>query len=480
MKDDTSRHKGSIGVWKVQSGRSRLQRRVLADGFVGEYPYAGVVVVAEALAPDDDPSPEIAVSTVRDVFAESVAFGIEEALLDAFHEASDTIRRNGHAGCSAAAVAFAGTHAWFVSTGACRILKMEPDSMTVLAADGTTAESSGIGRDHPEYPKSVRELHHWLGGPKDTFVSGHTRIGPDAVVTAATPGVWMHLRDNVSVRKKSCRNLEAWLETLLRETRVAYRRQGGAMAAAGCVSGGRPSLALILPLAAVLLLVILGILLASGVFESKGSQPGETDLFDTSEPVPDTVMPLPLDSVSRSFWGAEAWRSLLADSGSGLPDLSGRLPLETVLVGGEPAAFPADTFLLTHNSNPSPDWENFRPGIYPLAGDTAALHLAELLSSRNPNLPVIPLSTIVVVRENGVADAARWLRELNPADASRIGVVVETRSSVAGGAQWIRNYPVFVNGNRDHQDLPGVFLGDSLPGMPVFRSHAGYCLVFVP
>jgi hypothetical protein len=84
------------------------------------------------------------------------------------------------------------------------------------------------------------------------------------------------------------------------------------------------------------------------------------------------------------------------------------------------------------------------------------------------------------VRENGVAQAAAWLSGLPPEEASETGVIVETQSSVAGGAGWIRNYPVFANGDRVAMSAsPGGFEGDSLPGIPLLRNPLSYRLIIV-
>ncbi len=479
MNNGSTAQPSCTGAWKVQPGRSRLQRRICADGYVGEYPYAGVVVVAEGLEPDEDPSAEIAVNTVRDVFAEGVAYGIEEALADAFREAADIIRRDGLAGCSAAAVAYCGTHAWFVSTGACRVVKIEPESAAVLAADDSEAASSGMGRDHPEYSRKVRELSRWLGSDRNVFETGHSRIGPDSLILAATPGVWMHMKDGGLARRGAGKNLEGWLNGTIRETRTAYRRQGGAAAAACCnaCAGERVS---VLPFVGVTAMIILGILLATGVFDSGGSSGEAHSIFNAGDtPVREVVMPLETDSSSR-FWSYSRLSELAADSAEAQPDLSASLPLAGVLAGGETASFSPDTFALAGNPNPDMRWENYQPGIYPLAGDTAAVFLAEILWEKYPELPVIPLSTIITVREADVASVSPWLRDLEPGSAAGVGVVVETGSSVAGGASWIRNYPVFVNGNRSNQSLAGGFLGDSVPGLPLGGNDSCYRILIIP
>lgn len=479
MSNGNTAQPACAGAWKVQPGRSRLQRRICSDGYVGDYPYAGVVVVAEGLEPDDDPSAEIAVNTVRDVFAEGVAYGIEEALADAFREAADIIRRGGFAGCSAAAVAFCGTHAWFVSTGTCRVIKIEPESAAVLAMDESSAAASGTGRDHPEYSRKVRELSRWLGSGREELSAGHTRIRPDSLILAATPGVWMHMKDGSVSRRGVGRNLDAWVAGMVREARTAYRRQGGAAAAACCSTSGGGRIP-VLPFVAVAAMVVLGVLLAAGVFDSRNPSE-ETDTFfsGADSTVQEVVMPLETDSSSR-FWSYSRLSALAADPAGAPPDLSAYLPVAGVLAGGDSTAFSPDTFALAGNLNPDLQWENFRPGIYPLAGDTGAVFLAESLRERYPELPVIPLSTIITVREAEVAAMSPWLRNLEPGSASGVGVVVETGSSVAGGASWIRNYPVFINGNRANQGLGGGFLGDSVPGIPTGRNESCYRILIIP
>lgn len=450
-----------------------------SDGYLGEFPYAGVVVAAEGLNPDDDPSAEIAVNTVRDVFAEGVAYGIEEALADALREAADIIRRNGHGGCSVAAVAFCGTHAWFAATGTCRILKHDEETVSILASDCSEAESSGIGRDHPEYSRRIRDLSHWLGGEGNHIITGHTRINPDTVVMAATPGVWMHFREG-ALKRGTGKNIEGWLTALVRESRVAYRRQGGAVAVASCHSGGGARIP-ILPFVAVSVMVVLGVLLAAGVFDSrKPPEGGEGNLFSPPDSATEVVMPLQQDSSSSRFWSYTNIRDMVRDSTGAVPDISSSIPLGAVLAGGDSTLFSPDTFALAVNRSPDMQWENFAPGIYPLAGDTAAVFLAEVLHTRNPGLSVIPLATIVTVREEWVTEAAAWLRILPAAQAAEIGVVVETTSSVAGGAQWIRSFPVFINGNRENHTLPGGFLGDSIPGIPSVRNGSCYRLLIIP
>ncbi len=155
--------------------------------------------------------------------------------------------------------------------------------------------------------------------------------------------------------------------------------------------------------------------------------------------------------------------------------------MQIVQIGGITPTLNPDTFAVSYNSEPDIQWENYSPGIYAIESDTASFVLAELIHSSYPDLEVILLDRIITVRETGVAESARWLSSLSPDSAIRTGVIVETRSSVAGGADWIRNYPVFANGNRDERaGEAGGFSGDSLVGLPSLRTTRCYRLIVIP
>jgi len=118
-----------------------------ADGFRGDYPYAGVTVVAENRIPEDNSSALIAVETVRDVFAEGVAFGVEDALRDSLLEAAGIICDKKLSGCSAAAIAFSGTHLWYSIAGNCRLYKIDSD---LVNEDNCTLRTSHSSCELPE------------------------------------------------------------------------------------------------------------------------------------------------------------------------------------------------------------------------------------------------------------------------------------------------------------------------------------------
>lgn len=482
----------SAAVWLVQPGRSRVQRAAAADGFRTEYPYAGVVIVAENLSTDDDSSASIAVETVRDVFAEGVAFGVEDALSDSFEEASELIREKGLEGCSSAAIAFSATHVWYALAGNCRIYRIDSDGVRCIVHDQSLASRMNLQQDHPDYRKKIRDMDWWLGsGSRGKPVCGHTRLRRDTTYLVMTSSSWIQFEhiSPILTRKGTRRTLQGWLTSLARDLKLAYRRQGGALAAvsgARASSGGTVSWKALGTAAASLALA--AFLVFGNPLDCQDDSGERSDLFSTDTAPEEIVQPLSSDTLIQEDAADESGGilSILADSMETdtleaiLPDITGDLPLQTVFIGEAPDSLPADSFALSLNGEPDIQWENFSPGIYAISGDPASQILADRVSGLFPELQVFQLRRIVTVRESGVAESARWLSSLSADSASTTGVIVETRSSVAGGASWIRNYPVFANGDRERRSSePGGFYGDSLPGVPLLRSPSGYRLIVV-
>jgi len=482
----------SGAVWHVQPGRSRVQRKTVADGFRTEYPYAGVVVVSENLSPDEDSSASIAVETIRDVFAEGVAFGVEDALSESFEEASDLIREKKLGGCSAAAIAFSATHIWYALAGNCRIYRIDSDGVRCIVKDRSRASEMNMQPDHPDYIKTIRNMDWWLGAPSEGKpVCGHTRLRRDTTYLAMTSSSWIQFEHISPIlnRKGIRRTLNGWLTSLSRDLKLAYRRQGGALAAvsgARVRSGGAISWKSIGIAAASLLLA--GYLVFGNPFTCNDQTSLRSDLFSGDTVPEEIVQPIMADSTADDAETATdvSILSMFADSMSSdssetlLPDISDEIPLPTVFIGESAVPLPADSFLISTNAEPDIQWENFAPGIYSINGDSASEILAQSVSALYPELEVFKLNRIITVRESGVAESARWLSELPADSAASTGVVVETRSSVAGGASWIRNYPVFSNGDRDGRSSePGGFYGDSLPEVPLLRDPSAYRLIIV-
>lgn len=483
----------SRAVWHVQAGRSRVQRSAVAGGFRTEYPYAGVVVVAENISPEDDNSASIVVGTVRDIFAEGVAFGVEDALDESFEEASDLLGKGELGGCSAAALAFSGSHVWYALAGNCRIYRIDSDGVRCIVQDRSHASDKNMQPDHPEYSKKVRNMDWWLGAPTPGKpVTGHTRLRGDTTYLVMTSGSWIqfeHLRP-VLHRKGVRRSLPGWITSLARDLKLAYRRQGGALAAVSGVktrTGGTVSWKALGTAAAAVALT--GYLVLGKPFSCSREAGERSDLFSSDSVPLEIIQPIMPDSTAGPVQ-TEHQGSLFTHFAQGIqqdsvesavPDISPVLPLQTVFVGGAADSLSPDSFAVNVNREPDIQWENYAPGIYSISGDTASELLALSVSLIYPELEVFPLHRIITVRESGVAATAGWLSSLPPDSAACTGVVVETRSSVAGGASWIRNYPVFVNGDRERRSgEPGGFFGDSLPGMPVLRNGSSYRLIVVP
>ena len=483
---------GCSVAWQLQNGRSRIQRDMAADGFKGDYPYAGVVVVAENRVSEDDSSASIAVETVRDVFAEGVAFGVEDALIDSLNEAAESMRDKKLSGCSVAAIAFSGTHIWYASAGNCRIYRIDSDGIECLVHDQSSAAEMRMSPDHTDYSKKVKELKWWLGSTSPGKpVCGHSRIKRDTTYLVLTAGGWVQFESSaVAVHTKAIKKtLAGWLSSLSRDLKLAYRRQGGAL---GAVSGVKSGSGTSVPwkswslVAAVLGLI--GFLVFANPFSPRTGEEEKTDLF-YPDSVEQIVQPIMEDTsqLAVDTAGSSGMFSMIADSltvelpdSEIVPDITSDLPLQVVQVGGEVPVLSPDTFAVSLNAEPDLQWENFTPGIYAVSGDTASCVLAQVISSSYPGLEIVEVDRIVTVRENGVAESARWLSSLSRELAESTVVVVETRSSVAGGAEWVRNYPVFTNGNRaDRAGEAGGFAGDSLPGLPSLRNPRCYRIVVV-
>jgi hypothetical protein len=379
--------------WHVQTGRSRVQRLIASDGFRGEYPYAGVVVVAENCAPGEDGSASLAVETVRDVFAEGVAYGVEDALRDSFQEASDAIREKGLGGCSAAALAFSATHIWYALSGNCRLYRIDSDGVRCLVYDKSIATEMKLSSDHPDYLKKVREMNWWMGAESSGKPAcGHSRIRKDTTYLLMTAGSWVqfeHARP-ILLRKGSRKTLQGWLTTLARDLKLAYRRQGGALAAVSgseAKSSGNISwkwLTLVIGL-----LAIAGYLVLGNPFGEKSTSE-RADLFQ-EDSISNIVMPLHPDSADTTSSGS-VFMGLMPDSASlslhadTLPCILDHLPLAAAFIGDGGVSLPPDSFSVRINLNPDAQWENFSPGIYHIAGDTASGILAGILSERFPTL----------------------------------------------------------------------------------------------
>jgi hypothetical protein len=434
-------------AWLSQSGRVASKCCTVADGFRAKLPYASVAVVAEC-ARDDHDCAAAAAAAIRDTFSEGVAHGTGEALRDAFDRVSDAWRQAGHTGCSAAATAAMGSEAWIAVIGSCHAFMAERGS------DG----SIDI---HPQDPDLPREEER-----TSVFRMRRINLREGQSIVLATHGLRKLMGSSAAAKYTSgCREaLPSCLRTLVRETRIQFRKKGGAVAAVrlGFDHPARP-----FRKAAVLLLSALavssGILFLAGLFDGSGPA-GQSDSIPGPAQNP-VIMPLEPQTSPESLGAAQSQdtvRVLFIPSIE--PSLAG--------IGTQ--------FGVSSGSVPDDRWENAPRGVYYLESDSNSASMAlQMAESGAPSLPAVPVRTIMNVRQDGAAAFSAWLRTVPSQEASASVVIVEAGSSVAGGAAWIRNFAVFANGSRDMKNLPSCFTGDSLSGLPARRNPSCYSVIVI-
>jgi serine/threonine protein phosphatase PrpC len=459
--------------WKQQEGRSRYQRHSVADGYRGRHPYASVAAVAQSTGQDPH-SAEYTVSAVRDTFAEGVAFAPGEALIDALDEARHWISEKGHAGCSVAAAAVLDCRVWFCWIGNCRIYQVSGHSVRLLSSDHSLAETEGLSPGDPGFRQKARETTASLGKGGSRPGEGRTELAEGDSLLLLTPGVWLYIdEDGIHRHISDGSSLAADLTSLLRETRTGHRRQGGAAAGFRLLSSTGSFVRIpgwLGAIAIVLCLVLAGLYLG-GVLGPERSAPPQEEPFHVEDSIfTEIVLPLP---VVRSA-------DTLAAADTVPPPPSVSLPVRAMVSGGMQLGVSADSVLQFTGGSPDPAWENWTGGVYVVRGDSAITGIAERIAAGQGFDSVTTVDRIVVVRQASASRFSSWLSSLDPADAAGTAVVVETNSSVAAGASWIRNYPVFVNGARDMSALHSCFRGDSLPGIPAIEDDAAYRILVLP
>lgn len=448
-----------IAAWSMLRGRSRHDSLCACDGFRGEHPYASVAVVAEGTG-GDARSAETAVATVRDVFAEGVAFRIGEALAEAFHEAGEKIRAEELRGCSATAVAVLGRDAWIVHAGGCRAFLTGPGGVRTLTSEHTLAGEMGLSPGDPGYRQRVGDLTLQLGQKDLRPQTLSLSLADGEGVLLATGAVWRHIQTSRLFSLLSAQGgLQQGVESVLRESRVRFRRQGGAAAAIfpetqqGFLGGtNMPSLRILVPLA-LAAVVAGGILLAGPRCERRGG--------GRAEPVPS---PAP-DSAGAAFTVMPLMAAAV-DSAMASAPRGPELPVPAIILGGGSAPAGPDTLAARVAPLPDPAYEHIPPGVYYAAGDSLLEPLADALAVRAGLDSATAVDRVIVVRESDVPSFASWLRSLPPEIASSTAVIVETRSSVAGGAPWIRGYALYANGDRSRYQEPSCYLGEPAEGLP--------------
>ncbi|MDM7992438.1 MAG: hypothetical protein QUS11_03925 [Candidatus Fermentibacter sp.] len=451
-------------AWLAVNGRVRSESLSACDGFRGEYPFASVITVAEGTA-GDARSAGIAVSVIRDVFAEGVAFRVGEALVEAFHEAGERIRSEELRGCSVTSAAFIGREVWIAHAGASRAFLAEAATASALTDEHTLASEMKLGPRDAGYRLRSRDLTRFLGQQDLKPQTLRLELTPSQRIVLLTPGIWHHatparIAACAAGRTDPCQAAEA----IVRESRVRFRRSGGAAAVAGEPAGRitrRRRRWFAVP--AIILLCAAAFFVTRGASCRGGPESGATVVPGGSD---SAAVPwvMPIQALPEEEKPAEG----------------PALPVRCVVFGeiaGLPGPDTLDAFV-----TPPPDsvYENIPRGVYYVAGDSLTAPFAREIAARLGLGDPVGLDRIVVIREYDVPSFKAWLPGVDAGDASRTAVVVETQSSVAGGAPWIRNYAVYANGNRSRQGEPSVYTGLGLEGMTAGLDPGCYSILIAP
>ncbi|MBD3369925.1 hypothetical protein GF402_06145 [Candidatus Fermentibacteria bacterium] len=450
--------------WAQQSGRSKFERVTCAEGVIQSHPFAGVIVVSEGLQ-GDGRSAGLAASIVRETFAEGVAYGVGEALQDSFAEAAERVRESKLRGCSMIAAAFLENQVWIAHTGICRAYLTNGPRSRRLTTEYNLARQMGLSPGDPGFGQRVKDATRYVGleeaGPEILSL----QLDPGQSILLATSAVWMHLDEHASIEGSDPRGVKNSLGSLLRKTRVRFRRQGGAAACVRMCPAVSPSVSSRFPLR--IWLPLLVALVVAGAIILRPREEGENDDREGPESrTEEMVMPLPIREED-----SEATESSTDDRA---------VPLRTLVLADDSLSVSPDTFLQRVVGPPDPRWEHSPSGVYFLAGDVLGVKMAERVSDLLGGTRTVPLDRIVVVREGDERLFSSWLSDQDPGDVSRTAVVVETESSVAGGAPWIRNYALFANGDQSEGSRNSCFTGDPLEGLPARRDTISYRLLVVP
>ena len=261
---------GEIEIaWLNQPGRISTKMASVSDGFQASPPYASVVVVAECK--EDDPVCAMtSAAIVRDTFAEGVAYGVEDALNNAFDEVEKKNSENGHDSCSIASIAVLGCEVRVVSTGTCH----------AFLTNGAIQEESISGSS-----TIIDVLPNRL-----VLKKGQS-------VILVTHGLRKLIGSAVAARHISLYKdpLAKCLEEMVTETRIRFRKKGGSIAAVRSGSGSKRITGLLkkygifIVLFGTLVLIALSILCNKREYINANSGTESPDSAASSEEI---VMPL--------------------------------------------------------------------------------------------------------------------------------------------------------------------------------------------
>ncbi len=422
-------------AWLDQPGRQPSRMLSFSDGFRGDGSVASLVAVAECRGSRS--MAERVVAFLRDSFTSGVAFGVGDALADAACEA-----RQVSGECSFAAAASLGGDVWVVSRGGCR----------AFVTDGSTdillEQSAG------ETP-AVRHLSLSPGQSVVLVSEGLRRLIGSAAASRYTTG--------------KGHPLDTRLRAMVDETRIRFRASGGSIAAVRLAPPARKIVAF--PkgwrMPAAVGSTLIALVLVAGILGRCGDGGGNPDAeenggVEPAEPVP-VVMPLAPDTTGSDTVSPPPGEALH--------------PVQVMGLGAAVAA-PAEADVHPADREPDPRYENASRGVYYVQGDSTALPVAEALAG--DTMEMRPVRTMITVRTDATAEFSDWLRSRDSTTASGIAVLVESSTSVAGGASWIRGYPLFVAGVPGREMEPSGFAGDSVPGIPCERDPDAYAVAVVP
>ncbi len=256
-------------AWLNQPGRLSMKMASVSDGFQASPPYASVLVVAEC-EKNDPVCAMTSVAIVRDTFAEGVAYGVEDALNNAFDEVLKKNSENGHDSCSIASIAVLGCEVRVVSTGTCYAF------LTNGAIQEESISCSSMNID---------VLPHRF----------ELKYGQSVILV--THGLRKLVGSVVAARQASFYNdtLAKCLEEMVAETRIRFRKKGGSIAAVRFGSGSKRITGLLrkygifIVLSGALVLIALSLICNKREYVNENSG---TESPDSTAPSEEIVMPL--------------------------------------------------------------------------------------------------------------------------------------------------------------------------------------------
>ena len=189
----------------------------VADGFQGSSAIAGAASVAENSSPDSC-SAEKAVATIRDAFAEGIAYGVENVFMEAIDEINAFTMEGVSDSLSLAAAAILGNEVWVYSSGTCQVFLSGVDT------DGSGSKNIEDTED--------RGIHHLV-------------LQPGQSIILLTSGLRKLMGSAAATKYSSCcrKPLSFCLSEMISETRIRFRKKGGSAAAVRlCTDSGRMSL----------------------------------------------------------------------------------------------------------------------------------------------------------------------------------------------------------------------------------------------